>query len=107
MFASHPLGDVDLLRSPGSVPDEKGRSDLLMPYVRSDLGYSIVPFGCPIHIIPVATWGMGFVGVMAATFAFREGAKGVTGIDYDVSKFTLRVLGTLSRLIVQWRLDCA
>lgn len=72
-----PYGDVNLLKLPDSVPDEKGL------YLSDVLGTSwnaVVDTGVE-KGDTVAVWGAGPVGQMAAEFAFVNGAKRVILID--------------------------
>lgn len=72
-----PLGDVNLLKLPDNVPDEKGL------YLSDVLGTSwnaVVDTGVE-EGDTVAIWGAGPVGQMAAEFSFFNGAKRVISID--------------------------
>jgi threonine dehydrogenase-like Zn-dependent dehydrogenase len=72
-----PFGDVNLLRLPDNVPDEKGL------YLSDVLGTSwnaVVDTGVE-EGDTVAIWGAGPVGQMAAEFSFLNGAKRVILID--------------------------
>lgn len=72
-----PLGDVNLLKLPDNVPDEKGL------YLSDVLGTSwnaVVDTGVE-EGDTVAIWGAGPIGQMVAEFSFLNGAKRVILID--------------------------
>jgi len=79
-----PLGDVNLLKLPDNVPDEKGLyiSDVLVTSY-----HCVVDTGVKKDDV-VGIWGAGPIGQMAAAFALNEGASRFIMIDS-----------------VQWRLD--
>ena len=79
-----PFGDVNLLKLPDDVPDEKGLylSDILCTAYNC-----VVDTGVSKDDV-VAIWGAGAIGQMATAFSFLVGAKRVILIDP-----------------VQWRLD--
>lgn len=79
-----PYGDVNLLKLPDDVPDEKG---LFLSDVISTSWNCVVDTGVKKDDI-VAIWGSGPIGQMASDFAFINGARRVIMIDS-----------------VQWRLD--
>ncbi|KAK9385889.1 GroES-like protein [Lipomyces mesembrius] len=72
-----PYGDVNLLKLPDSVPDEKGLylSDVLCTAWNAVLDTGVRKG----HV--VAIWGAGPVGQMTADFAFHSGASRVIVID--------------------------
>jgi len=72
-----PFGDVNLLKLPDDVPDEKG---LYLSDVIPTAWNCVVDTGVYKDDI-VAVWGAGPVGQMAAEFAFINGAKRVIMID--------------------------
>ncbi|PVF94887.1 GroES-like protein [Serendipita vermifera] len=76
-YVRMPFGDVNLLKIPDDVPDEKALylSDVLVTsyHCVTDTGVK--------QGDTVAIWGMGPVGLMAAYFAFQKGASRVIGID--------------------------
>ncbi|GAB7351682.1 hypothetical protein MBLNU459_g2277t1 [Dothideomycetes sp. NU459] len=74
-----PFGDVNLLKLPDDVPDEKGL------YLSDVVATS---WNCVVdtHVYEgdtVAIWGAGPIGQMCADFAFMEGAKRVIMIDQN------------------------
>lgn len=79
-----PFGDVNLLKLPDDVPDEKG---LYLSDVVCTSWNAVVDTGVKKDDV-VAVWGAGPIGQMAIDFAFLNGAKRVIAIDR-----------------VQWRLD--
>jgi len=79
-----PIGDVNLLKLPDNIPDEKG---LYLSDVLCTSWHCVVDTGVKKDDV-VAIWGAGPVGQMAASFALHEGAKRVIMVDK-----------------VQWRLD--
>ncbi|KAL3427272.1 s-glutathione dehydrogenase [Phlyctema vagabunda] len=72
-----PLGDVNLLKLPDSVPDEKG---LFLSDVVCTSWNCVVDTGVEKGDV-VAIWGAGPIGQMAAEFAFMNGAARVIIID--------------------------
>jgi len=72
-----PFGDVNLLKLPDDVPDEKG---LFLSDVLATSWNAVVDTGVE-EGNTVAVWGAGPVGQMAAEFAFVNGAKRVILID--------------------------
>lgn len=72
-----PFGDVNLLKLPDDVPDEKGLylSDVLCT------SYHCVHDTGVYKGNTVAIWGMGPIGLFVAAFAFKAGASRVIGID--------------------------
>ena len=72
-----PYGDVNLLKLPDDVPDEKG---LYLSDVLSTSWNCVVDTGVKEGDI-VAIWGAGPIGQMAADFAFMNGASRVIMID--------------------------
>lgn len=76
-YARVPYGDVNLLKLPDDVPDEKGLylSDVLCT------SYHCVHDTGVYKGNTVAIWGMGPVGLFTAVFAFQAGASRVIGID--------------------------
>jgi len=72
-----PLGDVNLLPLPDSVPDEKG---LYLSDVLPTSWNCVVDTGVKEGDV-VAIWGAGPIGQMAAEFAFTNGANRVILID--------------------------
>ena len=72
-----PLGDVNLLKLPDSVPDEKGLylSDVICT------SWNCVVDTAVYDGDTVAIWGAGPIGQMCAEFAFMQGAKRVIVID--------------------------
>uniref|UniRef100_A0A0D6R0T0 Alcohol dehydrogenase-like N-terminal domain-containing protein n=1 Tax=Araucaria cunninghamii TaxID=56994 RepID=A0A0D6R0T0_ARACU len=79
-----PFGDVNLLKLPDDVPDEKG---LYLSDVISTSWNCVVDTGVKDGDV-VAVWGAGPIGQMVVDFCFFNGAKRVILIDS-----------------VQWRLD--
>ncbi|QIW97924.1 hypothetical protein AMS68_003442 [Peltaster fructicola] len=79
-----PYGDVNLLKLPDDVPDEKG---LYLSDVICTSWNCVVDTGVKKDDV-VAIWGAGPIGQMCSDFAFLNGAKRVIMIDS-----------------VQWRLD--
>ncbi|PQE28781.1 S-(hydroxymethyl)glutathione dehydrogenase protein [Rutstroemia sp. NJR-2017a WRK4] len=72
-----PFGDVNLLKLPDNVPDEKG---LYLSDVVSTSWNCVVDTGVDKGDV-VAIWGAGPIGQMAAKFAFMNGASRVIVID--------------------------
>ncbi|KAK5704702.1 hypothetical protein LTR17_021658 [Elasticomyces elasticus] len=72
-----PLGDVNLLKLPDDVPDEKG---LYLSDVVATSWNCVVDTGVKEGDV-VAIWGAGPIGQMCADFAFMNGAKRVIMID--------------------------
>lgn len=72
-----PLGDVNLLKLPEDVPDEKG---LFLSDVISTSWNCVVDTGVKEGDV-VAIWGAGPIGQMCADFAFMNGASRVIMID--------------------------
>nr|OQO17882.1 hypothetical protein B0A51_15410 [Rachicladosporium sp. CCFEE 5018] len=72
-----PLGDVNLLKLPEDVPDEKG---LFLSDVISTSWNCVVDTGVKKGDI-VAIWGAGPIGQMCADFSFINGASRVIMID--------------------------
>ncbi|KXT08358.1 hypothetical protein AC579_9939 [Pseudocercospora musae] len=72
-----PYGDVNLLKLPDDVPDEKG---LYLSDVVSTSWNCVVDTGVKEGDV-VAIWGAGPIGQMAADFAFLNGARRVIVID--------------------------
>ncbi|EME46109.1 hypothetical protein DOTSEDRAFT_70193 [Dothistroma septosporum NZE10] len=72
-----PYGDVNLLKLPDDVPDEKG---LYLSDVISTSWNCVVDTGVKEGDV-VAVWGAGPVGQMAAEFSFLHGASRVIVID--------------------------
>jgi len=72
-----PFGDVNLLKLPDSVPDEKG---LYLSDVVSTSWNCVVDTGVDKGDV-VAIWGAGPIGQMCAKFAFLNGASRVIIID--------------------------
>lgn len=72
-----PLGDVNLLRIPDDVPDEKALylSDVLAT------SYNCVKDTAVYKGDEVAIWGAGPIGQMAGVFAVNEGASKVIFVD--------------------------
>lgn len=72
-----PFGDVNLLELPDDVPDEKGLylSDVLCTSYHAVQDTRVYPGDT------VAIWGAGPIGLMAAVFAFKNGASRVILID--------------------------
>jgi len=70
-------GDINLLKLPDDVPDEKGLylSDVLCT------SYHCVHDTGVYNGNTVAIWGLGPIGLFAAIFAFQAGASRVIGID--------------------------
>lgn len=90
-----PYGDVNLLKLPDDVPDEKGLylSDVLCTSYNCVHDTAVYPGDT------VAIWGMGPIGLFCAIFAFQAGAKRVIGIDnnwrLDYAKSKIPNLETL------------
>ncbi|KAJ7588147.1 chaperonin 10-like protein [Mycena floridula] len=76
-YVRMPFGDANLLKLPDDVPDEKG---LYLSDVLCTSYHCVVDTGVKAGDT-VAIWGMGPIGLMAAYYAFREGASRVIGID--------------------------
>ena len=76
-YARVPYGDVNLLKLPDDVPDEKG---LYLSDVISTSWNCVVDTGVKEGDV-VAIWGAGPIGQMAADFAFLNGASRVIVID--------------------------
>lgn len=74
-----PYGDVNLLKLPNDVPDEKG---LFLSDVLSTSWNCVVDTGVKKDDV-VAIWGAGPIGQMCADFAFLQGAKRVIVIDQN------------------------
>jgi threonine dehydrogenase-like Zn-dependent dehydrogenase len=76
-FVRVPFGEQNLLKLPDSVPDEKGLylSDVLVTAYHA-VKTTVINKGDT-----VAIWGLGPIGLMAAIYAFRDGASRVIGID--------------------------
>jgi threonine dehydrogenase-like Zn-dependent dehydrogenase len=72
-----PYGDVNLLKLPSSVPDEKG---LYLSDVICTSWNCVVDTGIEKDDV-VAIWGAGPIGQMCADFAFMNGASRVIMID--------------------------
>ncbi|KAK9238114.1 GroES-like protein [Lipomyces kononenkoae] len=72
-----PYGDVNLLKLPDSVPDEKG---LYLSDVLATSWHAVIDTGVK-KDDAVAIWGAGPVGQMAADFCFHVGASRVIVID--------------------------
>ncbi|KAK4627272.1 S-(hydroxymethyl)glutathione dehydrogenase [Fulvia fulva] len=72
-----PYGDVNLLKLPDDVPDEKG---LYLSDVISTSWNCVVDTGVKEGDV-VAVWGAGPIGQMAAEFSFLHGASRVIVID--------------------------
>lgn len=76
-YARVPYGDVNLLKLPDDVPDEKG---LFLSDVVSTSWNCVVDTGVKEGDV-VAIWGAGPIGQMAADFSFINGASRVIMID--------------------------
>lgn len=76
-YARVPYGDVNLLKLPDDVPDEKG---LYLSDVISTSWNCVVDTGVKEGDV-VAIWGAGPIGQMCADFAFLNGASRVIVID--------------------------
>jgi len=74
-----PYGDVNLLKLPDNVPDEKG---LYLSDVVSTSWNCVVDTGVNEGDV-VAIWGAGPIGQMCADFALMQGAKRVIMIDQN------------------------
>lgn len=72
-----PFGNVNLLKLPDDVPDEKG---LFLSDVISTSWNCVVDTGVKEGDV-VAIWGAGPIGMMCAEMSFTEGAKRVIVID--------------------------
>jgi threonine dehydrogenase-like Zn-dependent dehydrogenase len=72
-----PFGDVNLLKLPDSVPDEKG---LYLSDVLATSWHCVVDTGVKEGDV-VAIWGAGPIGQMAADYSFMNGASRVIMID--------------------------
>lgn len=81
-----PFGDVNLLKLPDDVPDEKG---LYLSDVLATSWNAVVDTGVKEGDV-VAVWGAGPVGQMAAEFAFVVGAKRVILIDGGAGAWRLQ-----------------
>jgi threonine dehydrogenase-like Zn-dependent dehydrogenase len=78
-----PYGDVNLLKLPPSVPDEKG---LYLSDVLCTSWNCVVDTGVEKGDV-VAIWGAGPIGQMCADFAFINGASRVIMIDSNCRFF--------------------
>lgn len=78
-YARVPFGDVNLLKLPDDVPDEKG---LYLSDVISTSWNCVVDTGVNEGDV-VAIWGAGPIGQMCADFAFLNGAKRVIMVDQN------------------------
>ncbi|KAF2765212.1 GroES-like protein [Teratosphaeria nubilosa] len=78
-YARVPKGDVNLLKLPDDVPDEKG---LFLSDVISTSWNAVVDTGVKEGDV-VAIWGAGPIGQMAADFSFINGASRVIIIDQN------------------------
>jgi threonine dehydrogenase-like Zn-dependent dehydrogenase len=78
-----PYGDVNLLKLPPDVPDEKG---LYLSDVLCTSWNAVVDTGVQKGDV-VAIWGAGPIGQMAADFAFINGASRVIMIDSNCRPF--------------------
>ncbi|KAG8815834.1 hypothetical protein FRC17_000570 [Serendipita sp. 399] len=76
-YVRMPFGDVNLLKIPDGVPDEKA---LYLSDVLATSYHCVVDTGVK-KGDTVAIWGMGPIGLMAAYFCFQKGASRVIGID--------------------------
>jgi len=76
-FVRVPYGDVNLLKLPDDVPDEKG---LFLSDVIATSWNCVVDTGVEKGDV-VAVWGAGPIGQMTADFAFYNGASRVIVID--------------------------
>ncbi|KAL9046847.1 MAG: hypothetical protein Q9214_000425 [Letrouitia sp. 1 TL-2023] len=76
-YARVPYGDVNLLKLPNDVPDEKG---LYLSDVLSTSWNCVVDTGVKEGDV-VAIWGAGPIGQMCAEMSFMRGAKRVIVID--------------------------
>lgn len=76
-YVRMPFGDVNLLKLPDDVPDEKG---LFLSDILCTAYNCVVDTGVSKDDI-VAIWGAGAIGQMATTFSFLVGAKRVILID--------------------------
>lgn len=74
-----PYGDVNLLKLPSSVPDEKG---LFLSDVLCTSWNCVVDTGVEKGDV-VAIWGAGPIGQMCAEFSFLNGASRVIMIDQN------------------------
>ncbi|KAI9744415.1 MAG: hypothetical protein M1818_001944 [Claussenomyces sp. TS43310] len=74
-----PLGDVNLLKLPDSVPDEKG---LFLSDVLATSWHCVVDTGVTKGDV-VAIWGAGPIGQMCADYCFINGAARVIIIDQN------------------------
>lgn len=72
-----PLGDINLLKLPDSIPDEKG---LYLSDVIVTSWHCVVDTGVKEGDV-VAIWGAGPIGQMCAEFSFMNGASRVIVID--------------------------
>ena len=80
-----PYGDVNLLKLPSDIPDEKG---LYLSDVLCTSWNAVVDTGVQKGDV-VAIWGAGPIGQMAADFAFINGASRVIMIDSNCRVFFL------------------
>lgn len=78
-FTRVPLGDVNLLKLPDNVPDEKG---LFLSDVICTSWNCVVDTGVKKGDV-VAIWGAGPIGQMCIEFAFMHGASRVIVIDQN------------------------
>lgn len=78
-FTRVPYGDVNLLKLPDDVPDEKG---LFLSDVVATSWNCVVDTGVKEGDV-VAVWGAGPIGQMCVDFAFMNGAKRVIVIDQN------------------------
>ncbi|KAI4164007.1 MAG: hypothetical protein LQ342_002504 [Letrouitia transgressa] len=76
-YARVPYGDVNLLKLPDDIPDEKG---LYLSDVLSTSWNCVVDTGVKEGDV-VAIWGAGPIGQMCAEMSFMQGAKRVIVID--------------------------
>lgn len=74
-----PYGDINLLKLPDDVPDEKG---LYLSDVVCTSWHCVVDTGVKDGDV-VAVWGAGPIGLMVADFAFLNGASRVIVIDQN------------------------
>jgi threonine dehydrogenase-like Zn-dependent dehydrogenase len=78
-YARVPFGDVNLLKLPKDVPDEKG---LYLSDVLCTSWHCVVDTGVKRGDV-VAVWGAGPIGQMVTEFAFVNGASRVIVIDHN------------------------
>ena len=83
-----PMGDVNLLKLPDDVPDEKG---LYLSDVLCTSWNCVVDTGVKDGDV-VAIWGAGPVGMMAAEMSFTNGAKRVIMIDGGAGSWRLNLV---------------